>query len=61
MYIHENKDWHGEWVWIPLNHVEAPVFTNFPMTLECRIQRKIDVSEEGWWSQPYYTPQSARF
>ena len=30
-------------------NVEAPVFTDFPMTLECRILRKIDESEEGYY------------
>ena len=30
-------------------NVEAPVFADFPMTLECRILRKIDESEEGYY------------
>ena len=29
--------------------VNAPVFTDFPMTLECRIVRKIDESETGYY------------
>ena len=29
-------------------HVNAPVFTNFPMTLECRIIEKIGESPEGY-------------
>jgi len=29
------------------SNVNAPVFTDFPMTLECRILRKIDESESG--------------
>lgn len=29
-------------------NVNAPVFTNFPMTLECRILRKIDETEDGY-------------
>lgn len=29
--------------------VNAPVFTNFPMTLECKIERKIDESETGYF------------
>jgi flavin reductase (DIM6/NTAB) family NADH-FMN oxidoreductase RutF len=37
------------WNAVKSEHVNAPVFTNFPMTLECRIQRKIDVSEEGYY------------
>jgi len=28
---------------------ERPVFTDFPMTMECRILRKIDESEEGYY------------
>ena len=30
-------------------HVNAPVFTDFPMTLECRIKEKIDESAEGYY------------
>lgn len=30
-------------------NVNAPVFTDFPMTMECRILRKIDESEEGYY------------
>ena len=30
-------------------HVNTPVFTDFPMTLECRIKEKIDESEEGYY------------
>lgn len=29
--------------------VNAPVFTDFPMTMECRIERKIDESETGYY------------
>lgn len=29
--------------------VNAPVFTDFPMTFECRIERKIDESETGYY------------
>ncbi len=29
--------------------VNAPVFTNFPMTMECRILRKIDESDSGYY------------
>lgn len=29
-------------------NVNAPVFTDFPMTLECRIKEKIDESAEGY-------------
>lgn len=37
------------WTAVKSGLVDAPVFTNFPMTLECRILRKIDVSEEGYY------------
>ena len=30
-------------------NVDAPVFADFPMTLECRLLRKIDESEEGYY------------
>lgn len=29
--------------------VNAPVFTDFPMTFECRIKEKIDESDEGYY------------
>ena len=32
-------------------NVNAPVFTDFPMTLECRIKEKIDESEEGYLAE----------
>ena len=37
------------WTAIKAENVNAPVFTDFPMTLECRILRKIDESEEGYY------------
>lgn len=30
-------------------NVNAPVFTEFPMTLECRVKQKIDESETGYY------------
>ena len=36
------------WTAIKSEHVNAPVFTEFPMTLECRILRKIDETKEGY-------------
>jgi len=30
-------------------NVNAPVFTNFPMTLECRVKEKIDESATGYY------------
>lgn len=37
-----------KWTAIKAEHVNAPVFTDFPMTLECRIIRKIDETEDGY-------------
>lgn len=31
------------------SNVNAPVFENFPMTVECRIKRKLDESETGYY------------
>jgi flavin reductase (DIM6/NTAB) family NADH-FMN oxidoreductase RutF len=30
-------------------HINAPVFTDFPMTMECRISKKIDESSTGYY------------
>lgn len=37
------------WTAVKAGNVNAPVFTDFPMRLECRILRKIDESEEGYY------------
>ena len=37
------------WTAVKSENVNAPVFTDFPMTLECRIVRKIDESETGYY------------
>lgn len=37
------------WTSIKSENVNAPIFTDFPMTMECRILRKIDESEEGYY------------
>ena len=37
------------WTVLKSKHVDAPVFTDFPMTMECRILRKIDESKEGYY------------
>ena len=37
------------WTVIPSENVKAPVFAEFPMTLECRIKEKIDESETGYY------------
>ena len=37
------------WAAIKSENVNAPVFTDFPMTMECRIVSKIDESAEGYY------------
>ncbi len=37
------------WTAVKAENVNAPVFTDFPMTLECRIKEKIDESETGYY------------
>ncbi|MDE6300476.1 MAG: flavin reductase [Muribaculaceae bacterium] len=37
------------WNYIPAAHVQAPVFTCFPMTLECRVKEKLYESETGFY------------
>ena len=37
------------WNIVKAEKVNAPVFTNFPMTLECRVSQKIDESETGYY------------
>lgn len=37
------------WQSVKAEKVNAPVFTCFPMTMECRIKEKIDESEEGYY------------
>ena len=37
------------WTAVKSESVNAPMFTDFPMTLECRIKQKIDESEEGYY------------
>lgn len=37
------------WSAVKSENVNAPVFADFPMTLECRIKHKIDESEEGYY------------
>ena len=36
------------WTAVKAENVNAPVFTDFPMTLECSILRKIDETAEGY-------------
>lgn len=37
------------WNVVKADNVNAPVFTNFPMTFECKIERKIDESNTGYY------------
>ena len=37
------------WASVKSENVNAPIFTDFPMTLECRIKDKIDESAEGYY------------
>lgn len=37
------------WAVAKAEHVDAPVFTDFPMTMECRIREKLDESETGYF------------
>ena len=37
------------WTAVKAENVNAPVFTDFPMTMECRIKEKIDESETGYY------------
>ena len=37
------------WRIIPSENIDAPIFQDFPMTLECRIKQKIDESNEGYY------------
>ena len=37
------------WTAVKSENVSAPVFTDFPMTMECRIKEKMDESEEGYY------------
>ncbi len=38
-----------DWKYQKSENVNAPVFTDFPMTLECRIKEKIDESTTGYY------------
>lgn len=37
------------WTAVKAANVDAPVFTNFPMTMECRIKEKIGESKTGYY------------
>ncbi len=37
------------WTAVKSENVNAPVFTDFPLTLECRTVRKLDESETGYY------------
>ncbi len=44
-----DKIMHTGWVSRKAEHVDAPVYDCFPMTLECRIKEKLYVSETGYY------------
>ncbi|MCQ2959291.1 MAG: flavin reductase [Bacteroidales bacterium] len=44
-----NKIAKTKWKIIKAEKINAPVFSDFPMTLECRIKNKIDESETGFY------------
>ena len=48
-----NAAWGGQWdmrlTVEKAPNVNAPVFKEFPMTLECRVKQKIDESETGYY------------
>lgn len=37
------------WTIVKASHINAPIFTNFPMTMECRIKQKIGESATGYY------------
>ena len=37
-----------DWTAVKSENVNAPVFTDFPMTIECRIKEKIDETADGY-------------
>ena len=37
------------WTAVRSENVDAPVFTDFPMTFECRIKEKIHESDTGYY------------
>ncbi len=44
-----NKMAKTRWTAVKADNVNAPVFTDFPLTLECRIKQKLDESETGYY------------
>lgn len=44
-----NKIKNTGWTIMDSDNINAPIFTDFPMTLECRIIRKIDESKDGYY------------
>ena len=43
-----NKIQKTGWTAVKAEHVNAPVFTDFPITMECRISRKHEVTEDSY-------------
>lgn len=40
---------HAGWTVQRAEHVDAPLFTDFPMTMECRIKEKLHESDTGYY------------
>ena len=43
-----DKMLHTGWTWEKAPDVDAPVFLDFPLTLQCRVKQKIDESASGY-------------
>lgn len=46
---HPEKVATAGWHAVKADHVNAPVFTDFPMTMECRVKERIDESPSGYY------------
>lgn len=44
-----NKIEKAGWTAVKAEHVNAPVFEQLPLTLECKVVKKLDVSETGYY------------
>lgn len=44
-----NKIQNTKWTIAKAENVNAPIFTDFPLTLECRIKEKINENENGYY------------
>lgn len=44
-----NKVMHTGWTFVDSKNVNAPIFIDFPMTMECRIKEKLKETETGYY------------